>query len=53
MCEMCEGKTNEIHMHHVKRLKDLTGKNEFELLMMKKRRKSLALCPNCFNKTRD
>lgn len=52
VCEMCSGKTDEIHMHHVKRLKDLTGIDEFELLMMKKRRKSLALCPNCFEKTR-
>jgi len=53
VCEMCGGKTDEIHMYHVKRLKDLTDKNEFELLMMKKRRKSLALCPDCFDKTRD
>jgi group II intron reverse transcriptase/maturase len=50
VCEMCGGKTDEIHMHHVKRLKDLTGKTEFERLMMKKRRKSLALCPACFAK---
>jgi len=48
VCEACGGKTSEIHMHHVKRLKDLTGSTEFELLMMKKRRKSLALCPDCF-----
>lgn len=53
ICEMCGGKTDEIHMHHVKRLKDLTGKNEFELLMIEKRRKSLALCLDCFDKTRD
>ena len=49
VCEKCGMKTNEIHMHHVKRLKDLTGKTEFERLMMEKRRKSLALCPNCYN----
>ena len=53
ICELCGAKTDEIHMHHVKRLKDLTGKTEFELLMMKKRRKSLALCPDCFKKARD
>jgi group II intron reverse transcriptase/maturase len=52
VCEACGAKTHEIHMHHVKRLKDLTGKTEFELLMMKKRRKSLALCPECFNRTK-
>jgi hypothetical protein len=50
---------NEITAHKdavffvVKSLKALTGKNGFELLMFKKRRKSLALCPDCFNKTRD
>jgi group II intron reverse transcriptase/maturase len=52
VCEMCGTKTREIHMHHVKRLKDLTGKTEFELLMMKKRRKSLALCPECFKRVK-
>jgi hypothetical protein len=52
-CELCGANTNDIHMHHVKRLKDLSGKAEFELLMMEKRRKSLALCPDCFAKTRD
>ena len=53
ICEACGAKTDEIHMHHVKRLKDLTGKTEFERLMMKKRRKSLALCPSCFEMTRN
>jgi len=52
ICESCGGRTNEIHMHHVKRLKGLKGKTEFELLMIKKRRRSLALCPDCFQKTR-
>ncbi len=52
VCEACGIETREIHMHHIKRLKDLTGKTEFERLMMKKRRKSLALCPNCFNRTK-
>lgn len=51
-CEMCGTKTKSIRMHHVKRLKDLTGKNEFEVIMMEKRRKSLALCSDCFEKTR-
>jgi hypothetical protein len=52
VCEMCGTKTREIHMHHVKRLKDLKGKTAFELLMMKKRRKSLALCPECFKRVK-
>lgn len=49
-CEACGEQTREIHMHHVKRLKDLKGRTEFELLMMKMRRKSLALCPECFER---
>lgn len=49
VCEACGIKTREIHMHHVKRLKDLAGRTRFELLMMEKRRKSLALCTDCFN----
>jgi group II intron reverse transcriptase/maturase len=51
LCEFCGGFTGTIIMHHVKSLKSLTGKDAFELLMMKKRRKSLALCPDCFEKT--
>jgi len=52
-CEVCGTITDELHMHHVKRLKDLTGRNEFELMMMAKRRKSLALCPECFDKAHE
>ena len=50
VCEMCGTEGQLIHMRHVKRLKDLKGKDEFENLMMAKRRKSLALCPDCFEK---
>ena len=52
VCEACGKRTPDIHMHHVKMLKDLTGKNEFETFMMKKRRKTLALCSECFEKSR-
>ena len=51
VCEMCDGKTEDICMHHVRSLKKLTGKSESERLMMKMRRKSLALCPDCFAST--
>lgn len=52
VCELCGAETKEIHMHHVRRLKDLTGKDELELKMMKMRRKSIALCPECYAKTK-
>ncbi len=35
-------------MHHVRALKKLTGKTEAERLMLHMRRKSLALCPYCY-----
>jgi group II intron reverse transcriptase/maturase len=49
ICEMCGEATDNIHMHHVKSLKSLSGNTESEKLMLKMRRKSLALCPTCFN----
>ena len=52
VCELCGAETKEIHMNHVRRLKDLTGKNELELKMMQMRRKSIALCPECYAKTK-
>lgn len=39
-------------MHHVKRLKDLNADNEFDELMLQKRRKSLALCPKCYEEAK-
>ena len=51
-CELCGAATKEIHMHHVRRLKDLKGKNELELKMMQMRRKSIALCSECYAKTK-
>ena len=52
VCELCGAETKEIHMHHVRRLKDLKGKDELELKMMQMRRKSIALCPECYAKTK-
>lgn len=51
-CEACGASPVKVYMHHVKRLKDLKADNEFDALMMKKRRKSLALCPKCYEKAR-
>lgn len=51
ICELCGNKTDDIHMHHVRALKKLTGKTEAEHLMLHMRRKSLALCPYCYQST--
>jgi len=52
ICEMCMKTAQEIHMHHIRKLKDLTGNTPSERLMMEKRRKSLALCGDCYEKVR-
>lgn len=46
-CELCGEYTNEVQIHQVKRLKDLTGQSEWEAVMLKNRRKTLAVCPAC------
>lgn len=47
LCEMCGQKTDNISLHQVKRLKDLKGVKAWEILMLEKRRKTLAVCPKC------
>lgn len=51
-CEMCGASPVKVYMHHVKRLKDLNADNEFDALMLQKRRKSLALCPKCYEEAK-
>lgn len=46
-CELCGRKTNSIELHQVKRLKGLTGKEPWETEMLKRRRKTLMVCPDC------
>jgi hypothetical protein len=45
-CELC-GATGELDMHHVRKLKDLKGKNESEKFMLARKRKTIAICPSC------
>ena len=47
-CEICGLKTNSILIHHVKKLKSLKGKDIYERKMLEIRRKTLALCPDCY-----
>ena len=49
-CEACGACDVKVYMRHVKRLKDLKADNEFDMLMIEKRRKSLALCRNCYDR---
>lgn len=49
-CEICSEQAEYIYMHHVRNLKSLKGKNIYERKMLEIRRKSLALCPDCFER---
>lgn len=46
-CEYCDKPVENVEIHQVKKLKELTGKSEWERIMIKKRRKTLVVCENC------
>ena len=48
VCELC-GSTDaaSYELHHVRKVKDLKGKSEWERCMIAKRRKTLAVCKEC------
>ena len=48
-CEIC-GAEDNLHMHHIKKLKDLKGKKRWEILMIARKRKTIAVCINCHYK---
>lgn len=52
-CELCGEECDGLEMHQVKRLKDLKGLNMWEIIMRKKRRKTLAVCPSCHREIHD
>lgn len=50
VCELC-GKTNTpLAMHHVNKVKNLKGKEQWEIVMIAKKRKTLAVCKGCHHK---
>ena len=49
-CEWCGATDVEIEIHHVKKLKDLSGRAEWERHMIARRRKTMALCIDCHDK---
>jgi len=52
-CELCGTKTDDVQIHQVKRLKDLTRQTVWEMVMLKNRRKTLAVCPACHDEIHD
>jgi hypothetical protein len=49
VCEMC-GSSDNLEMHHVRKLKDVAHKQPWEILMHARRRKTMAVCNNCHKK---
>lgn len=46
-CELCGAENCKIEIHHVRKLKNLTGKSNWERFMIARKRKTIALCENC------
>lgn len=46
-CELCGMDCDGLEMHQVRQLKDLNGEQEWERIMLQRRRKTLAVCPSC------
>ena len=47
ICEFCGAETENIEIHHIRKLKDLSGKAEWERQMIARKRKTMALCHSC------
>lgn len=46
-CEWCGTEDGPIEVHHVRRLKDLQGKEEWQRQMIARQRKTMVLCKQC------
>jgi group II intron reverse transcriptase/maturase len=50
-CELCgTAESDSYEIHHVNKLKNLKGKEHWEIMMISKRRKTMVLCWNCHHK---
>ena len=48
-CEICKSE-NDLQMHHVRKLKELKGRKKWEILMIARKRKTMAVCLSCHRK---
>lgn len=46
-CELCGAENKTLEMHHINKLKNISGKNKWEELMMAPKRKTIAVCKEC------
>lgn len=51
-CELC-GASGDLVMHHVRKLKNLQGKESWERHMIARKRKTIAVCRSCHKKIHD
>lgn len=49
-CEWCGAENVPLEMHHIRKLKDLKGRRQWEIAMIGRKRKTMALCVNCHDK---
>ena len=50
VCELCGETEGNFELHHVNKLKNLSGKLPWEKVMIAKRRKTLVVCERCHHK---
>ncbi|WP_425437276.1 hypothetical protein [Melghirimyces profundicolus] len=46
-CEWCNTTKGPFEVHHIRKLKDLKGKSEWEKAMIGRNRKTMVLCRRC------
>ena len=49
-CEICGIEGVPLEMHHIRKLKDLKGKKHWEVIMIARKRKTIAVCEGCHRK---
>ena len=49
-CEWCGAENMPLEIHHIRKLKDLKGRKQWEIAMIGRKRKTMALCVNCHDK---
>lgn len=49
-CELCGKTDTDLEIHHVNKVKNLKGKKFWEVMMIAKKRKTLAVCKDCHHK---
>ncbi len=50
VCELCGKSDTPLELHHVNKVKNLKGKQHWEIILIAKKRKTLAVCKGCHHK---